>query len=402
MKSRVHSVFGFHQRGARAARASLALFAVVLMLVLGPVMASAQTVESTTASTTTPTNWKAPRTVYIPQTGQTIDGVFLDYWRANSGIANYGYPVAPEFTMANGVVAQFYSYARFEYWPGAADGKTVKLGDIGQELRPKMMVRNSVASTGTDHVNQEMAQVNRAWSPLNSADTKAAKKKASDSYVYVKATGHTISNGFKTWWDTTGGVAFLGNPLTQEYRLNGTTYQVFERGQLAWNKEKGVWLVPIGSILAQQYQLNTAPIAQGNIPTYAESLFVAPKSTGGERWIEVNLSTQYLIAWEGTTAVNQTYVSTGRPGFDTPPGSYRILTKLEKQTMEGVLGGEYYNVPDVPWVQYFTNYGHALHGAYWHNNFGNTMSHGCVNLPMDFAQWLYTWTSIGTRVEIHY
>ena len=70
--------------------------------------------------------------------------------------------------------------------------------------------------------------------------------------------------------------------------------------------------------------------------------------------------------------------------------------------MEGVIGGEYYNVPDVPWVQYFTNYGHALHGTYWHNNFGAVMSHGCVNLPMDFAEWLYGWTSIGTRVEIHY
>ena len=48
------------------------------------------------------------------------------------------------------------------------------------------------------------------------------------------------------------------------------------------------------------------------------------------------------------------------------------------------------------------NYGHALHGTYWHNNFGAIMSHGCVNLPMDFAEWLYGWTSIGTRVEIHY
>ena len=135
------------------------------------------------------------------------------------------------------------------------------------------------------------------------------------------------------------------------------------------------------------------------------SLFVAPKQQkkgNGERWIEVNLSTQYLIAWEGDVSIAETYVSTGRPGFDTPPGTYHILVKLETQTMEGVIGGEYYNVPDVPWVQYFTNYGHALHGTYWHNNFGAVMSHGCVNLPMDFAEWLYGWTSIGTRVEIHY
>ena len=112
--------------------------------------------------------------------------------------------------------------------------------------------------------------------------------------------------------------------------------------------------------------------------------------------------TQYLIAWEGDVSIAETYVSTGRPGFDTPPGTFHVLVKLESQTMEGVIGGEYYNVPDVPWVQYFTNDGHALHGTYWHNNFGTVMSHGCVNLPMDFAEWLYGWTSIGTRVEIHY
>ena len=79
-----------------------------------------------------------------------------------------------------------------------------------------------------------------------------------------------------------------------------------------------------------------------------------------------------------------------------------MLVKLESQTMSGVIGGEYYNVPDVPWVMYFTNEGHALHGTYWHNNFGNTMSHGCVNLPMDVAEWMYGWADIGMRVEIHY
>jgi lipoprotein-anchoring transpeptidase ErfK/SrfK len=70
--------------------------------------------------------------------------------------------------------------------------------------------------------------------------------------------------------------------------------------------------------------------------------------------------------------------------------------------MEGTIGGEYYNVPDVPNTQYFTNVGHAIHGAYWHNNFGAVMSHGCVNLPLGFDAWLFGWTSIGTRVEIHY
>ena len=120
-----------------------------------------------------------------------------------------------------------------------------------------------------------------------------------------------------------------------------------------------------------------------------------------ERWIEISLGAQYLIAWQGDVPMLESYVSTGRPGFDTPTGSFRILSKLESQTMTGVIGGEYYNVPDVPWVMYFTDYGHAIHGAYWHNNFGQPMSHGCVNLPVDAAKWMFDWAPIGTMVVTH-
>ena len=70
--------------------------------------------------------------------------------------------------------------------------------------------------------------------------------------------------------------------------------------------------------------------------------------------------------------------------------------------MAGCLQGECYNVPNVPHVMYFTNVGHAFHGAYWHNNFGQRMSHGCINEPLGQAEWLYNWSSIGTRVVIHY
>jgi lipoprotein-anchoring transpeptidase ErfK/SrfK len=70
--------------------------------------------------------------------------------------------------------------------------------------------------------------------------------------------------------------------------------------------------------------------------------------------------------------------------------------------MSGCIQGECYYVPDVPFVQYFTNYGHALHGAYWHNDFGNVRSHGCVNLPLPFAEWLWYWATYGTKVWIHY
>jgi lipoprotein-anchoring transpeptidase ErfK/SrfK len=173
-----------------------------------------------------------------------------------------------------------------------------------------------------------------------------------------------------------------------------------------------VTLRPLGQEAAKRQKLDTKPIIQStSIPTYDESLFIppAPKAStpggpgpqqGGPKEIVVSISAQAMWAYEGGQQVMFSYVSTGRPGFDTPLGNYSVLVKYDSQTMEGVLGGEYYNVPDVPWVMYFTNSGHAIHGTYWHNNFGSVMSHGCVNLPMDVAAWMYSWAPIGTPVTI--
>jgi lipoprotein-anchoring transpeptidase ErfK/SrfK len=130
---------------------------------------------------------------------------------------------------------------------------------------------------------------------------------------------------------------------------------------------------------------------------------LAAPATGAakpQKTIVISISQQTLWAYKGHQVVLSSYVSTGRTGFDTPVGSFAVLTKLPSQTMEGVIGGEYYNVPDVPDVMYFTNHGHALHGTYWHNNFGTPMSHGCVNLPMDVAAWMFQWAPVGMRVEI--
>jgi lipoprotein-anchoring transpeptidase ErfK/SrfK len=109
-----------------------------------------------------------------------------------------------------------------------------------------------------------------------------------------------------------------------------------------------------------------------------------------------------MFVYSGNTPVLESYVSTGRPGFDTPTGTFYVSLMYEYDDMEGVLGGEYYNVPQVPDVLYFTGQGHAIHGAYWHNNFGAVMSHGCVNLPMDVADWLYSYAYLGMRIVIHY
>ena len=123
----------------------------------------------------------------------------------------------------------------------------------------------------------------------------------------------------------------------------------------------------------------------------------------GEREIIVTLGGQRLWAYEGDTSVLATWVSTGTaetPEVATPVGQWRILVKHLSETMEGVANGEPYRVEDVPYVMYFTDEGHALHGTYWHSNFGMPMSHGCVNLPMDVAEWMYRWAPEGTAVTV--
>ena len=345
-------------------------------------------------------NWAPPRTVYIPETGQAVDGVFLDSWRAWGGAASWGNPLTAEI-QENGRIVQYYDYGRFEYHPDDPNGVVVHFGDLGRQLQPFVLRRAS--GSGSSAAN-EAALVARAWAPLQPAE-----RPDSATWQFVPETSHAVAGEFKAFWEATGGATYLGNPLTEPYKVDGVTYQVFERGKLAQRAGEDPAMVPIGKMMVERLRLDTTPSAQGELPVYSEELFTPPPAAtvsgvpadpNGEKWVLINITLQYLWAYQGDQVLWQGYVSTGLAKFATPTGSFRVLSKLESQTMEGVIGGEYYNVPDVPDVMYFTDRGHALHGTYWHNNFGTPMSHGCVNLPMDVADWMYQWAPVGMRVEI--
>jgi lipoprotein-anchoring transpeptidase ErfK/SrfK len=117
---------------------------------------------------------------------------------------------------------------------------------------------------------------------------------------------------------------------------------------------------------------------------------------GNVRWIDVDLSQQRLTAYEGQKVVRTVLVSTGLSQTPTPVGRFRIYVKYRYDDMSGP---DYY-LADVPYVMYFYR-GYGLHGTYWHDNFGQPMSHGCVNLPTSEAAWLFEWASLGTLVNIH-
>jgi len=147
----------------------------------------------------------------------------------------------------------------------------------------------------------------------------------------------------------------------------------------------------------------TSTTSKSTTPSTSDSLSVvtggappvAAPTTG--RWIHVSLGKQRLTAYDGKTPVYSTLVSTGKPSTPTLLGTFRIYTKIKSQRMTG----PGYSLPNVPNVMYFVG-GYAIHGAYWHNNFGVPMSHGCVNMRTDESQMLYEWAPSGTEVYIHY
>jgi len=118
----------------------------------------------------------------------------------------------------------------------------------------------------------------------------------------------------------------------------------------------------------------------------------------GERWIDVSVGKQVLLAYEGTKAVYATLVSSGEAGLEDPEttkstarGIFRIHTKHLTTTMASKVVGEEFELKDIPYVQYFEE-GYALHAAYWHDDFGTPRSHGCINLAPEDARFLFQWT----------
>ena len=116
----------------------------------------------------------------------------------------------------------------------------------------------------------------------------------------------------------------------------------------------------------------------------------------GEKHIYVDLTNQTLSAYQRDTLFIQVPISSGK-WFPTPAGEYTIWEKIRATKMSGGQGADYYFLPNVPYVMFFSGpgvsagLGFSLHGAYWHNNFGHAMSHGCVNMRTIDAQKLYYW-----------
>ncbi|MBO9368331.1 MAG: L,D-transpeptidase [Chloroflexi bacterium] len=139
-----------------------------------------------------------------------------------------------------------------------------------------------------------------------------------------------------------------------------------------------------------------APAEHLRILSAADVAPLSPEVPEAEKWIQVSLSQQLLIAWEGQQPVFAARIASGlrsRWGnWETPRGAFALYYKRPSHHMQGGNRATGYDLPGVPWVMYFTENGVSLHGTYWHNDFGRPRSHGCINLSPQAARWLYRWS----------
>jgi hypothetical protein len=340
----------------------------------------------------------APQTVYLEQAGHTLDGLFLDTWRSYP-IA-LGNPITEEiktkglegFDKKTEYTVQYFEHGALVYVPEEAADWQVQGLFLGKDA----------------------LEADQERYPSMKLPEKGSCDDLGSESCTVSENGYTVHLGFKDYWNENGGAPLLGLPITEEFKTpDGYTTQYFERAVLRWKKNADVAPRALGKEVTKRLRIKTDRIDQPlEIPLYDESLFL---SVGGElgpgpgpqrgTWKEIVVSKSQSAMWayEGGEVVASSLVSVGTgetPEVDTPVGNWTVLTKYEKQTMEGTINAEDYRVEDVPDILYFDNLGNALHGTYWHNNFGFPMSHGCVNLPLDIASWLYDWAPVGTAVTV--
>ncbi len=110
------------------------------------------------------------------------------------------------------------------------------------------------------------------------------------------------------------------------------------------------------------------------------------------KWVSVDLYEQVAIAYEGERPVFATLVSSGMEEWPTNEGVFEVYVRFRRTLMSGAYyQPDFYYLQEVPWTMYFDDQ-IALHGAYWHDGFGYRRSHGCVNLTITDAHWLFNWS----------
>lgn len=289
------------------------------------------------------------------ETGYTVREPFLGFWRTQDGIASFGYPISEllwEYVGGQMVQVQYFERGRLEqHRVGSGTLDSVRVSALGRDLA-LLRGHDTTPQAAPQEPVAPAAEVTQANEVASVTELPAEQGESAFSEPELPAPA-------------------LAETLT----------------------EAAVVQEEAGAAVEETYAARE-PVVEAVAPS-------APR--WGGRHVVVSLSQQWLYAYEGDVLVFDAPVSTGKNGFNTPVGNFAIYAKNPLQTMSGTIGGERYSVPNVPHAMYI--YGDvALHGTYWHNMFGTgvRVSHGCINLPVYSAAWLYSWAPVGTPVQVSY
>lgn len=186
------------------------------------------------------------------------------------------------------------------------------------------------------------------------------------------------------------------------YRIYyGSTHWV--KRVIVQRDEKSIWYEIYDSYLKRSYYV---PSHDMRLVPNDELTTLSPEVPDDQKRIVVDLTTQMVTAFEGENMVFSQRCASGVRGTETPKGEFRTYHKGPSvhMTNEGdaVEEDHIYSLPGVPWCAFFTGAGNAFHGAYWHNDYGQPRSHGCVNLPSEAAKFLYRWSKPTVPADTDY
>jgi hypothetical protein len=280
----------------------------------------------------------------------------------------------------------------------------------------KQYWRDSVVDITGVVISQDAGDYNRVWYEINE-----------EGYAYSGAIQpvHTLLNTPTLQIPSSGALGEVSVPFTDGHERPDPTARANYRMYYA----TAHWILSAHTNLADGklwYEIlddkwNRKYFVPGEhlrLITDDELAPLSPDVPSDQKRIQVRLDKQLVLGFENNQPVFATRASTGAlfssGAYATPAGSFMTFHKRPTRHMaNGDITASGFDLPGVPWVMYFTDSGLSLHGTYWHNDFGHPKSHGCVNLSMEAAKWLYRWTTpvvpphnqfayqqTGTRVEI--
>lgn len=376
-----------------------------------------------------------PACQFFPETSHTLQEPFASYWSSTGGAPIFGPPVSEAFVDPedDGQLVQVFENAVMQ-----SESGVVSLRPMGEALAEQQGLQTDPAfqpappTGGTSFLVQASDGLRLRGAPSSDASMVALLPNNTEFIASADGTADWApgyANGLSGWvnagylsvraslpqlqvadWNLSiwQGATLEETNVRSEPSTASKILQTLDYGSAVtvtqWLKGEEVFAgadmwakVGDGRFVYSRNVGRNAPILPTPLP--------ADAPTWGQ-WLDINLTQQLMTAYDGTSPLRTIVVTTGMAGWETPPGYYTILSRVANETMtSGAIGAEnFYRLDDVLFTQYFTDFGHALHFAWWRTKetIGRPGSHGCINMLLDDSRYLWDWATIGTPILIHY